>query len=251
MPKGAQTIPLAINEAFLISTGQIDAPVAEEKRQRRMSLEEVKKAADHLKKRAAATTKRKGPSTGNGIRRKASMKRDDSILGAFPSTYLFSLAASERSGMHVVNKALEQAEEIGIPSGTGCILVVSSEGVKSVDQMSSELKTSNVLKEVTFTSVCGMRGDQVAYITENETSGRILVHVFKTGSEDAVKVCEAFQKAFMKAREDALNPFKPADSSREKPPPGLAQKQIRRGHLAAMKPIGAGQFGQVWRAHDL
>eukprot|EP00038_Savillea_parva_P001361 m.103450 g.103450 ORF g.103450 m.103450 type:complete len:837 (+) comp10478_c2_seq1:1334-3844(+) len=114
--------------------------------------------------------------------------------------------------------------------------------------MSFEVRAATVLKDVTFTTVCGMRGDKVAYITENETSGRVLVHVLKTGSDTAATVCESFQKAFIKAKEYALNPFKPTDGSREKPPAHLFEHQIRRGHLEAINPVGAGQFGQVWQA---
>jgi hypothetical protein len=244
MPKGAQTIPLALNEAFMIHTGKVSAPQPDEKRQRRMSMEEVRKASDHLKRRVAAE-KKNAPKKSNAPRRRMSVKRDESLVGAFPATYLFSLAANERSGIHVVNRALEQAVEIGTPKGTGSILVVSSEGIKVVDQMSSELKASHVLKEVTFTSVCGMRGDKVAYITEGGASGRILVHVLDCGADKAVQICEAFQKAFLKGRQDAMNPFKPPDSSREKPPLTLCERQISRTTLEAVKPVGAGQFGQV------
>ena len=58
-----------------------------------------------------------------------------------------------------------------------------------VDQMSSEIICTDVLKTVTFTSLCGVKGDMVAYITVNETSGRMVVRVLETGADVAVQVC--------------------------------------------------------------
>jgi len=257
VPKGAQTIPLAINEAFMVQTGKIEAPDPTEKRQRKMSVSEVKKATDVLRRRSSGGEKKERrnslsgsgkPGKGESLKRRNSFKKNTSLVGAFPCTYLFSLAAEEKAGMHVINRALDQAAEIGVPAGTGCILLVSAEGIKAVDQMSGDIRCSNVLREVTFTSVCGMRGDLVAYISMNETTSRILVHIFKTGTEDAPAVCVAFQKAFLKARQEAMNPFRPFSDAREPAPKELARRQIRRGHLEAIKPIGAGQFGMVWSA---
>lgn len=251
IPKNSHSIPLAINEAFLIHTGQIDAPQPDEKRQRKLSTSEVKKAAASLKRRASASStsstsneKRTGTSRTLPPRR-SSYKKDDALVAAFPVVYAFSAAVTQKRGLQVVNKAIDAAAKAKLPPGTGCILVISTEGIKIVDKMSFEVRAATVLKDVTFTTVCGMRGDKVAYITENETSGRVLVHVLKTGSDTAATVCESFQKAFIKAKEYALNPFKPTDGSRGKPPAHLFEHQIRRGHLEAINPVGAGQFGQV------
>jgi hypothetical protein len=59
-------------------------------------------------------------------------------------------------------------------------------------------------------------------------------------------VCECFGKAFHKAKEEAINPFQAdKEEGREIAPPSLVRRQVRRGHLEAIKPVGAGQFGQV------
>ena len=63
------------------------------------------------------------------------------------------------------------ASEIGLPEGVGCILLVSSEGLRIVDGITQEQLFQTVIKEVTFTTVVGNKQNIFAYISENDTTG--------------------------------------------------------------------------------
>jgi hypothetical protein len=149
VPNGAQTMPLAINESFMINTGQIEAPNPNEKRKRRMSMKEAGKAAENLKERASSTS----PTKRSSMQRKTSAK-DLSIIGAFPATYKFSLAARESKGIAVVNAAIQQAQEIGMPAGTGAIVVISSEAVKVCLQLQQYMRVCLMIMMVVVVVVC-------------------------------------------------------------------------------------------------
>jgi hypothetical protein len=61
-------------------------------------------------------------------------------------------------------------------------------------------------------------------------------------------VCEAFKVAVAEAKARAGNPLLPMGIVREKVEGPLATRQIPRKGLAAIKAIGAGQFGKVYLA---
>jgi hypothetical protein len=135
----------------------------------------------------------------------------------------------------------------------GVFLQVSSEGVRIIESLSHEVMSSYTMKDVTFTSVAGKGGDIFAFVQKDDGLGTINCHMFKCAGERAYDITTSFRDAFTAFAEEQKklggNPFQP-HGEREAPPGDLARKQVRRDDLVAIKPIGAGQFGQVFLANQ-
>ena len=178
------------------------------------------------------------------------VKKDPDLVGAFEAKYLCSLAVDSKNGVDTVTDAWASASSIGVPQGTGCIMIITTTGIKTIDAMSQAPLFNTVIKEVSFTTACGPKNKIFAYISNNESSGRIVCHMYNRGDLEATnELLVAIGVAFKKAAAEAANPFivKGKDkTNREKPPEHLMRRQIRRGHMMPAKLIGQGQFGQVW-----
>ena len=226
----ADEVPVAINEAFMVFSGRAPMPDVN-----------VKKAPIDLKKAAKQKSK---------LKKKPPVKRDPGLVGAFEAKYLCSLAVDSKNGSETVAEAWASASSIGIPQGTGCIMLVTMSGIQTLDAMTQAPLFNTVIKEVSFTTACGPKNKIFAYISNNEDTGRIVCHMYNRGDIAASnELLVAIGLAFKKAAAEAANPFivKGKDkTNREKPPDHLMKRQIRRGHMEPVKLIGQGQFGQVW-----
>jgi hypothetical protein len=149
----------------------------------------------------------------------------------------------------VVQEALKRALQLKI--NDGCFLQVSAEGVRVIGSLTHEVLSSHTVKDISFNCVTGRRNMFFAYITVDEALGTITCHLFQCAGERALDIAAAVSDAFSNyAAEQEKNggdPFQPY-GDREDPPASLHERQIRRNDLRAVKPIGAGQFGQVFLA---
>lgn len=110
-----------------------------------------------------------------------------------------------------------------------------------------------MLKDISFTTVVGKNKDMFAFIQKDESLNFINCHLFRCAGERAFDITTAVGEAFKAFAEEQKrtggNPFQPY-GEREAPTGEMFHRQVHRRDLAAIKPIGAGQFGQV-RFHPL
>ena len=202
-------------------------------------------------------------------------------IGAFHVQYLGNASVPDIQGDEIVANAVEklkdaiftkpkkgksressggEAEEtvdgvvkINMPT----VLVVSSEGIRTVDDLTHELLYNVIIKAVSYsTEIVGKKIELFAFIEVDDRRNTRTCHVYmceKGGKKgQALKicdaVCEAFRVAVAEAKARAGNPLLPMGVVREKVEGPLAAVQINRKPLVAIKAIGAGQFGKVYLA---
>lgn len=171
------------------------------------------------------------------------------IIGIFEASFLGTAAVKDFKGEQVVNKALEDV--LKLKSSDGVFVQVGTEGVKTIDSLTQEITMSYVIKDISYTTVAGRSRDVFAFIQKDDSLNMINCHLFKCGGERAFDVATAFGEAFKAFAEEQKkiggNPFQPY-GPRDTPPADLFKKQVHRIDLVPRKPIGAGQFGQVYLA---
>ncbi len=242
----------------------------------------VANAVDALKEAIFRTT---------GGSAKAKRKSSQTMPARAPSNGLHADLTDEDADEGVVN----------LPS----VLVVSSEGIRTVDAQSHELLYNVIIKAVSCgtvslashttiprhtlsadtcsillagaqqwpaahkrrrvypdavptrysTEIVGKKVELFAFIEVDDRRNTRTCHVYmcERGSKGQAlaicnAVCEAFKVAVAEAKARAGNPLLPMGVVREKVEGPLAACQISRKGLAAIKAIGAGQFGKVYLA---
>lgn len=181
----------------------------------------------------------------------ASERKTGEVLGAFEAKLLGVVPVTEKKGTSVVDKAVEEVKSMN-SAEQGVVLLISSEGIRMVDGLTSELLRSIFIKQLSFTTVAGPQNTYFAFIAHDDRLQRTTCHIFHAGAQ-AYDICSTVGKAFqicgeeMKARNE--NPFAALPGeSREQIDGPLKLKQIHRTDLKAGDAIGAGQFGQVFLA---
>eukprot|EP00729_Bicosta_minor_P003888 gene3888-12068_t len=232
------------------------------------------------RKDQAAEQKSKVPATGIE-EMSAGFEEDDEDdesgvpIGAFHVQYLGNVSVSDIQGDEIVPKkkksklkgrsstgdAVDQAEQdeleaegiVNLPT----VLVVSSEGIRTVDDLTHELLYNVIIKAVSYsTEIVGKKVELFAFIEVDDRRNTRTCHVYMCekhgGKGQALKicdaVCQAFKIAVAEAKARAGNPLLPMGVVREKVEGPLAAMQIDRKPLVAIKAIGAGQFGKVYLA---
>lgn len=137
-----------------------------------------------------------------------------------------------------------------------CLLVVSSEGLKTVDEYSRDVINNVIIKAISYsTEIVGKKFELFAFIEVDDRRNTKTCHVYMC--EKGIKgmafeicntVCLAFEKAVEEAKARAGNPLLPMGKIRETVTGPLAEREIPRKNLVALKAIGAGQFGKVFLA---
>lgn len=136
------------------------------------------------------------------------------------------------------------------------VLVISSEGIRTVEESTHDLLYNVIIKAVSYsTEIVGKKIELFAFIEVDDRRNTKTCHVYlceKGSKGQALKicdaVCEAFKVAVAEAKARAGNPLLPMGRVREKVEGPLEGVQISRKGLTAIKAIGAGQFGKVYLA---
>ena len=197
---------------------------------------------------------------------------DSGTLGLFHLRYLGSAPAEGENGEQVVvdsvremrdnmkldKKSSKRKLEAGGGTGTPCLLVVSSEGLRVIDESSRDVMHNIMIKAIIFsTEVKGKKFEIFAFISVDDRRDTKECHVFLCDSGikgEAIVICKVLGEAFAIAVKEAKarrgNPFLPIGKIRERTDGPLSALQFPRRNLKAIKAIGAGQFGRVFLALD-
>lgn len=259
VPKRAQDIPVALNQAFRIASGQEAAP--SEGVTRKLSKKEALAVAnDQRRSSVASPTGSAAGSTGGSASNSPTLTRrmssssleekKDNSLGAFEAKYLGNIAVTELKGVEVVEKAVKDLLAKGLATEL-VILMVTAEGLRTIEGLTGNVMETIFIKNISFTTVATASKNHFAFISKDSNIGLITCHVYQCAGETAFDICEAIGKGFKIAHEEQKNkknPFLAAGESREKSPESLAKLQVRRGTLSPIKILGAGQFGEVYLA---
>jgi len=192
-------------------------------------------------------------------------------LGTFVGRYLGSIRVEKNKGQDVMEAALaEFAEKTCVEKkerwkNLDVVMVVSGEGIRVIEQNTSEVRFLTRLGTVLFcTSVHAQKvlkklkpytprweESVFAYIEKNDKLRTKRCYFFSIGRQ-AVEVCnkinDAFQVAVLINKLRKGNPFAAFSSSREDTPLSLYHLQVHREDLKSKKVIGMGQFGEVYLA---
>ena len=109
-----------------------------------------------------------------------------------------------------------------------------------------------------LSALVGSGQDYFVFFQKDESLKLYTCHIFKCASERAFDIATAVGRAFSayanQLEQYGGDPFKALQSSSQNEqsqlPKSLLKKQVRRSNLTSLKPIGAGQFGQVYLAQD-
>nr|BAG55496.1 protein tyrosine kinase [Monosiga ovata] len=172
-------------------------------------------------------------------------------LNVFEAKYIGFVAVNELRGEDVVHKAYASIKH-SHSYLDAVVLVISAEGVRAVEGLTGEVIRNVFIRNISFTCVSGARKEIFAFISHDERLGRVSCHLYDCGPR-AYNVCVAIGDAF-KAAAAAMaaqkgNPFTASSAEREAVSGPLFTKQVHRKDLEPIKPIGAGQFGEVYLAN--
>eukprot|EP00039_Didymoeca_costata_P007053 m.95908 g.95908 ORF g.95908 m.95908 type:complete len:708 (+) comp13521_c0_seq1:241-2364(+) len=138
-------------------------------------------------------------------------------------------------------------------SKSAVVLVVSSEGIRIVEQASREILDMIFLQDIVYTTeIEGKKSQIFALIAKNEHLNRRSCYVFGCKHHEAAEICAKLEDAEQAFQEDEKlrqgNPFIASSSLKETPHPLVEAFEIPRNSLVAKIAVGAGQFGQVYLA---
>lgn len=167
-----------------------------------------------------------------------------------------SKLSGRRSSRQTSEEADEGDNDLEKGGNAQCLLVVSSEGLKTVDEFSRDVINNVIIKAISYsTEIVGKKFELFAFIEVDDRRNTKTCHVYLC--EKGVKgialeicnaVCTAFEKAVEEAKARAGNPLLPMGKIRDTVTGPLASVEIPRKDLVAVKAIGAGQFGKVFLA---
>eukprot|EP00730_Choanoeca_flexa_P007855 TRINITY_DN12403_c0_g2_i4.p1 TRINITY_DN12403_c0_g2~~TRINITY_DN12403_c0_g2_i4.p1 ORF type:complete len:753 (+),score=246.92 TRINITY_DN12403_c0_g2_i4:255-2513(+) len=168
-------------------------------------------------------------------------------LGVHDAKFIGSLPVPELKGKLVVEDALARARHDN-KFAESVVLTISAEGVRTIEGLTGEVVSAVLISDISFCTTAGVRKEVFAFISKNDRLKRITCHLYEC--LDAHKLTLAIGQAFKAAQEEALarkgNPFAPTSKERETVKGPLFRYQIHRSDMEAVKPIGAGAFGQVF-----
>jgi serine/threonine protein kinase len=199
-------------------------------------------------------------------------------LGVFNLIYLGSVPSPDYEGSEAVSEAIKgirdtinpkpkrkdsifgglskEAPKESSSAGVHCVMVISSEGIRTIDAVSRDVMHNVIIKAISYsTEVVSKKMEMFAFIEVDDRRNSKDCHVFmcEDGAKgQALEICnilsKAFQIAVQEAKARAGNPFLPIGRERDKVEGPLHQFQFNRKDLRAIKAIGAGQFGRVYLA---
>lgn len=151
--------------------------------------------------------------------------------------------------MAVLEVSMLKANEEGV------VLVVTADGIRTIEGLTGEILHSVFITNVSFTTVVGPQHNVFAYISNDERLHRKTCHLYKCAPKKASEIAKSINEAFLVAHEEMRerkgNPFAAESLEREAVDGELFACQLRRKNLTAVKAIGAGQFGKVYLAELL
>lgn len=196
-------------------------------------------------------------SEGGGGDGAGSASNTGQLIGNFEGSYLGTENVAEPAGQDIAEAAVT-ACLAGKPEPTGVFLQVSTEGLFIIDALTYE-REDFVLADVSFSSVCGKAQDYFVFFQKDEALKLYACHVFKGAGERtfdmAAAVGQAFKAFAAQLKSVGGDPFQAQTGGKsglpsKSMPPSLLKRQVRRSELTALRPIGAGQFGQVYLAEQ-
>ncbi|EGD76610.1 TK/HMTK protein kinase [Salpingoeca rosetta] len=133
------------------------------------------------------------------------------------------------------------------------VMVISSEGIRIVDALSREVITSIYITKISYVTKVMVKKDRYfAIIFKDGRLNKKTCQLFQCLDDEAQQICNTVKEAFKVAKEDVKaregNPFMPMSSLTEPVKGALAECQVPRRSLNAIRPLGAGQFGEVFLA---
>lgn len=175
------------------------------------------------------------------------------IIGTFEASYIGQVEVKETKGVEVVQEAVGRILKRKNLRLEGVFLQVGTEGVRCIESLAHDILLAFVLKDISFTTVCGRHKELFAFIQKDDSLGINNCHVFQCAGERAFDIATSFGEAFKAFAEEVKktggNPFAPV-GERVAPPDHLISRQVHRVDLRPVKAIGAGQFGQVYLAEQ-
>eukprot|EP00048_Salpingoeca_helianthica_P004078 m.73515 g.73515 ORF g.73515 m.73515 type:complete len:695 (+) comp13038_c1_seq1:54-2138(+) len=182
-------------------------------------------------------------------------------VAAFHLTYLGCSLASGLEGPEVIREAvgaiteaLGKSKDKGKTREVPVVLVVSSEGIRTVDLRARDVVHSVVIKAISYsTEVATKKADLFTFIEVDDRRDTKTCHAFACEQRgQAPRVIEALGEGLRRAVEEAKaragNPFLAQGRERDRIEGPLADCQVKRTELRAIKIVGAGQFGKVFLA---
>jgi len=159
----------------------------------------------------------------------------------------------QRGGSLMVHDQGEVADEDPVT------LVLTERSIRIVDRIGGDTMFKTLLTDVTFT--CAFKAASLnvfAFIASMDQLGSKRCYFFADRTQDGEKLMDLIRQTKKKNDDiygDATklqkrNPFKVSNEKREAATGALYNKQIHRGDLQADKLLGAGQFGEVYLAHQ-
>eukprot|EP00051_Salpingoeca_urceolata_P027509 m.481762 g.481762 ORF g.481762 m.481762 type:complete len:903 (-) comp22323_c0_seq1:103-2811(-) len=135
------------------------------------------------------------------------------------------------------------------------LMQISTEGLRIFDSLSGEVVMTFVLGDIASTTTVptpssnGQR-QTLGFVLRDNALNILAIQAFELDKQGSTDVSVTLKKTFELAQSEKQlrgDPFQ-AVGGRVPAPKTLFRRQIHRRHLKAMKPIGAGQFGQVYLA---
>lgn len=184
-------------------------------------------------------------------------------IATYDAMYMGSVMVTEPKGMDVIVRAVEENREMfrmiqnarkktskRVVDGEPVTLVVHPEGLRTVEPGSGEQRFFHFIKNITFSVALQ---DTFAYIFRDDRVQRIDCVIFNAAPGVANNICISMQEVQRRAEAEQQriqNPFAVTDPRREPVRGELFARQIHRADLAAVRAIGAGQFGEVYLARQ-
>eukprot|EP00038_Savillea_parva_P019809 m.28978 g.28978 ORF g.28978 m.28978 type:complete len:741 (-) comp4563_c1_seq1:31-2253(-) len=182
-------------------------------------------------------------------------KGTSGAIGVFDVKHIATVPTKGNKGNETVQAALDVAIREG-KTREPFLLVVSEDGIRAIDGLTSEVNSSTVMQHVNFVTTIGEKKNIFAFMSVDSRLKRKLVHMYECSAAMAVKISKAVGEGFKMCAEKLKeakenknqNPFRPVDKKREAAPGSLFKCQLHRADIQPDKVIGAGQFGQVYLA---
>jgi len=183
-------------------------------------------------------------------------KGTSGAIGVFAVKHIATAPTKGERGDETVQRALDAASRKGT-AREPLLLVVSEDGLRAIDGLTSEVNSSTAMQHVSFITTIGEKKDIFGFISVDSRLKRKLVHLYQCSSAVSLNISKAVGEAFKlcaqrmkeaKANKNR-NPFRAVDKTREAAPGTLFKCQLHRADILPDKVIGAGQFGQVFLAH--
>eukprot|EP00055_Hartaetosiga_balthica_P004478 m.11777 g.11777 ORF g.11777 m.11777 type:complete len:686 (-) comp3886_c0_seq1:183-2240(-) len=160
-------------------------------------------------------------------------------------------AVAETVGEMVVDVKSRKKKKDKGEKPQAVVMVISSEGIRVVDAFTREVIEMIYITKISYVTKVVLKKDEYfAILIRKKTAGERFCILYSVKEADLI--CEKVKEASKVAKEDvkkrAGNPFIPMTALSEQIKGPLGECQIARRTLRPRKPLGAGQFGEVYLA---